>query len=364
MHPVSELFLRTLRGSHSIEVQVDAYRGADLVLANVPISGGSVQVDSASQVRRTLSLSVADPALDPGADPTAALAPFGSELAVRRGIRYPDGTIEWCPLGRFRIESARASASGSGVEVNGADRGAYVQDARFTSIKKSNRSNTIPAEIARLIGEVLPDVAVSDFTGSTASTPKRFWEEDRWGAIDELAKAIGAEVFFDPDGDAVIAPVPSIDDVAVWWADAGETGVLLEANLESTREGTYNGVRASGEGGDTAPVSAFVTDDDPTSPTYWGGGFGQKPRFYVSPLITTTAQATSAATAMLNRVRGLNRQLELDLVPNPALEAGDVIRVVFPDGATELHLVDGFEVSLATDGSMPVKTRSSAPLEE
>lgn len=364
MHPVSDLFLDTLRVSHVVQVRVDVYRGAVLLIEDLPISDGEVSVDSGSQVRRTLSLTVADPSLDPGTDPLAPLAPYGTELVVQRGVRYPDGSVEWCPLGVFRIQEVQTSASGQAVSITGADRGAAIQDARFTSVMAAVTSNTIPQEIARLITSVLPTVTVTNRTTSTAATPAVFWEEDRWAAIEELAKSIGAEVYFAPDGNAVIVPTPSINDAPAWWADAGETGVLVEAEMRLTREGTYNGVRASGENGDTAPVTALVTDNDPTSPTLWGGPFGTKPRFYVSPLITTVEQATSAATSILNKFRGMTRQLDLTLVPNPALEGGDVVRVRFPNGVVETHLVDALKVPLDPKGAMSMSTRSPDPEKE
>lgn len=365
MYPVSELFLRTLRVSHNVVVQVDAYRDGALVLADIPISGGEVSVDTGSTVRRTLSLTVADPALDPGTDPTAVLAPFGSELFVRRGIRYTDGTVEWCPLGRFRVQDVKASTSG-GVSVTGADRGVAIQDARFTGIMAAQTSNNVAQEVTRLITGALPGTTVTDRTGGlgTRAVPAVYWERDRWEAINELAKAAGAEVYFDPDGNAILAKVPSVDDPVAWWVDAGESGVLVQADTQLSREGTYNGVVASGENGDTAPVSATVTDNDPASPTKWGGPFGTKPYFYVSPLITTADQATSAATSLLNRVRGFSRQLDLTLVPNPALEGGDVVRVRLPDGSTETHIVDGAKVPLDPSTPMTLSTRSPEPLQE
>lgn len=362
MLSVSDNFLKALRTSHTMRVQVNAYRGGVLLASNLPVQGGSVSVDYNSQIRRTLSLTVGDPAWDPGTNATAALAPFGSELEVKRGIRFPDGTVEWVPLGWFRVQESSGAQGASSVSVTAADRSSAVQDARFTAVRASNTALTIPAQIAALITEVLPTVTVTNLSGSTSATPAVFWEEDRWQAIDELAKSIGCVCYFKPDGNAVIEKMPAVTNPVQWQVDAGQQGVMVTAETSVTREGTYNAVVASGENsGDTAPVAATVTDNDATSPTYWGGPFGQKPRFYVSPLITTAQQATDAATSMLGQVRGLARQLTLSSVPNPALEAGDVIRVVFPDGTGETHLIDQFEVPLEPAGAMPMQTRSSKP---
>lgn len=361
MYAVTERFLDALRASHAVEIRVDAWRGAVQLASDLPVHEGSVTVDGNSQVRRTLSVAIADPSLDPGNDPSATLAPYGTDLIVQRGVRFPDGSIEYAPLGRFRIEQVQTSVEGDAIQVTGSDRTAYVQDAKFTNTQQSVTSNTIPAEITRLITDAIT-VAVNNRSGSTDATPNVYWEQDRWDAIEQLAKSIGCVVYFDPTGTAVIAKVAAITDPPVWWVDAGESGVMVTGERQTTREGTYNGVVASGESaGQFLPYTATVTDNDATSPTYWGGVFGKKPYFYTSALITTQAQATTAASALLDKVRGMSRQLSLSCVPNPALEAGDVIRVRFPDGSTETHLVDALTVPLTPGDAMSITTRSSAP---
>lgn len=366
MYPVSDLFLSALRSSHSAVVRLDAYRGGVLLASDLPISAGSVTVDASSKVRRQLTATIADPSLAPAAgDPDAMLAPYGTELRAYRGIRHLTGAVEWVPLGRFRVESARADVQASGVEVTAADRSALVAGARFLAPTPSVTTNTVPAEIARLIRGAAPDAAVTDETGYTGGVAALTWERERWDAVESLATGIGAEVFFDPDGVARIRPVPSIDSPLAWTVDAGEGGVMVAAEQRTSRERTFNGVVVTGERTDgTPPVAATVTDDDPASPTYWYGGFGQVPHFYSSPQITTTGQATTTAVALLGRTRGLVRQLTLASIPNPALDALDVIGVVFPDGSTERHLVDKLTVPLDPGEAMPIETRSPEPVTE
>jgi hypothetical protein len=150
-----------------------------------------------------------------------------------------------------------------------------------------------------------------------------------------------------------------------WYVDAGETGVLVEGSQDTSRESTYNGVVAVGERTDNfAPYSATVTDDNPSSPTYWLGPYGQVPYFYTSASITTLTQAQSAATGLLARTKGLTRQVSLSSVPNPALDAGDVIQVVFPDASYERHVVDSLSIPLDPSEAMPIGTRSTDPTKE
>ena len=124
-----------------------------------------------------------------------------------------------------------------------------------------------------------------------------------------------------------------------------------------TREGVYNGVVATGEGLDReTPVRAVVVDTDKTSPTYWYGPFGKVPRFFSSPLITTSGQAALAAATMLTKQLGLPYAVDLSLVPNPALEPYDPITVRYP-GRSEVHVLDRLTIPLTADGPLTASTR-------
>jgi hypothetical protein len=365
MFGVSEQFLAALRTSHQVEIRVDAYTaGATTRLASdLPVAGGSVSAEASSQVRRTLDLTIADPTLMPTSEGDA-LSPYGTELYVLRGLRFPTGTIEWCPLGVFRVEDVKRGLADAAVQVTGADRAKAVADRQFEKPRQPKGSNTRVQWISTLVQEMWPGVAVTDSTANVDAMPypPPVWEQDRWAAIEELATSIGADVYFGPRGGLVIRPEPTIDDPVAWWVDAGASGVLVDGERNISREGTYNVVVATGEAsGPFAPARAVVADTDPASPTRVDGPFGRVPTFYSSPLLRTTQQAIKAATALLGRARALNRQLELSSIPNPALEPGDVIEVRLDDGSSERHLVDKVTCPLDPATSMGLSTRSTSP---
>lgn len=366
MYPVSSAFLAALRTSHNAVVQVDAYRAGVLIASDLPVADGAVAVDGSSDVRRQLDLTIADPSLAPTAtDTTGPLTPYGTELYVRRGIRFPDGTTEWVPLGYFRVQSVNVPLRSDVVKVSGVDRSRQIADARFLAPQSSVTANNVPTEIARLITAARPGTVVNNLSGSTAPTPVLLWDTDRWPAITDLAASIGCEVFFDVAGQAVIRPIPAITDAVRWYVDVGPQGVLVEGERQISREATYNVVVAGAERVDNLPpLAATVQDNDPTSPTYVGGAFGSVPYFYTNNGITTVGQATTAAQGLLDRVRGLTRTVSLSAVPNPALDAGDVIQVVYPDGTFERHVVDSLTIPLGPDASMPIGTRSTNPTQE
>jgi hypothetical protein len=104
-------------------------------------------------------------------------------------------------------------------------------------------------------------------------------------------------------------------------------------------------------------ATVYVWDADPLSPTYAGpdpvnspeqaGPFGISAVHVSSPNLETPAQAADFGGAELARRTGLHSQVSLEDVPNPAIDAFDVIDVLPPGqvavGATELP--DGsFEV--------------------
>lgn len=366
MFTTSSRFLDALRGSHNVRIQVDAYRAGVLIREDLPITDGAVRVDASSAVRRQLEVTVGDPTLAPApGDISGPLTPFGTELHVRRGIRFPDGTTEWVSLGWFGIQQVSASLRAEAVKVQAVDRAKRVADARFLTPTSSVTSNTVPAEIQRLVAQAIPAVVFVNQTNATSTVPALVWEQDRWAAIADLATSIGAEVFFDGEGRCVLRPVPSIADAVSWYVDAGERGVLIDGSTETSRERTYNGVVATGERTDNfAPYTATVTDNDPASPTYWLGAYGQVPYFYTSASITSAALATSAATGLLARTKGLTRSVALSSIPNPALDAGDVIQVVFPDSRFERHVIDSLTIPLDPSSSMPIGTRSTDPTKE
>jgi hypothetical protein len=141
---------------------------------------------------------------------------------------------------------------------------------------------------------------------------------------------------------------------------AGEGGVLVDAGESLDRSGVYNGVLVVGQA--TAVTGSFavlVVDSEPSSPARWGGPFGKVLRVEQTNAIQTATQGAIMGEALLNDGLGLSRSLTLAAAPNPALEAGDTVRVVFGDGRVETHLLDAVGHGLGPE-PMRLATRSVA----
>lgn len=376
MWPISAAALQVLRSSHQVEHRITTYTAAQGELVLDALADGSVTVDSKSQVRRTASVDIASADLWP-LTPLDALSPLGAELGVEYGIVVPGVGTEWIPVLRGPVQTAKGKlirtyptsadggrrggilVSGLGVSVSG--RAQRIIDDRLTAPAQLQVGAGVVAEITRLIRETIPDAEVLDQTGgSTATiTAAVTVEKDRWGeGVVKIADSYGLEVYDDPLGRFVIRNQPSLDDPPVWRVDVGDGGVLISADLSQDRSQVYNGVMASGETTDgTTPVSALVVDDDPASPTFWGGQFGKKVRYFKSPLLATPEQCAAAARTQLEKVRGAATTVQLSAVTNPGLEGGDVIEVDMGNGYRQLHIVDSVPVPLRP-GEQSLTTRS------
>jgi hypothetical protein len=361
VQPVSATWANTVTGSHVINTLVEAwYNGARI--RSLAVVDGTVTVDASASQRRTYSATLAEQGSFPSVlDVTGVLAPYGTIHKVWRGLWYPTGTTEWVQLGTFRVDTIATGLEAGTVRVTGSDLSRVVADSRFLQPTTSVTTNSIRQEIARLIrtsglGASYP---VIDTTGDASLTPALTWDRDRWQAIQDLATSVGGEVIFGPDGTAIVQPAPAITDPIDWRVVSTQIVVTGERALD--RAQTYNMIVATGERTDNvAPARGVAQDLNRDSPTYVGGPFGVVPAFYSSPVLTTNAAALKAAGKILARTRGMARRLTFQCVPNPAVDVGDVLTFLMPDGTTsERHIVDTLQIPLAPSGPMTVTTRTS-----
>jgi hypothetical protein len=240
------------------------------------------------------------------------------------------------------------------------DRWSIISDARFEEpYAIASGTNYITAILA-VVQAAYPDVE-HDLGTTTLTTPDLFAEEgsDRGDFLHKMATAIGQELFFDGDGVLRLRPISLTSATPQWELVEGEGGLLLTASRPWNTEGVYNRVIASGEPiDDAAPVRGVATDNNPTSPTYYYGEFGKRPRFYVSQFIATATQAEQAATGILASTLGSTQQVNFGTVVNPAIQPNDVAiicRVAL--GIDETNIIDKLTIPLKAEEPMTGATR-------
>jgi len=365
MRPASTEFLAALRYSHVIASSVDlVWPGdTDADAVSVPVESGTVTIDRTAQNRRSGQIRIPwslQAGFDLGVD--VRDLPLGGYALVRRGLRYADGSTELVLLGRLRVESVSWGTLEASAALELADRNAQIRDEPFTAPFAALGKSPAGAAV-----EIVQQVFGSTIAYHTPFDPAATlgditWTGERTAALSQLEQSYGAETYFDANGDFVFAARPADDDPVVWTVDAGELGVMVDAKESLDRTGVYNGVLVKGQAqADLPPVSALATFDDPSSPIRWGGPFGHVAVLADSTTVTTTDEAQAAAESLLRLRLKQTRSLELTAAPNPALEAGDTITVVFPDGRTERHLIDATTISLATEAQAIVTRTQFAP---
>jgi hypothetical protein len=364
MQAVSARFLAALRDVHAVSLAARVYPPGMAApgYLNVSILGGELTVDVDAEVRRQASLDIAFALGDPVKDDLIALLPFGGYCQLERGIRFADGSTERVLLGVFRIENVTWPEVQGQASLTLADRMAQVNDEAlqvpYTASGKKP-SNAIVELVQAVFGATITyDVRTTPATEPTLADT--VYDEDRGAAIRDLAAGVGAIVFFDAAGNFVLTPRPSGTGTPVWTLDTGPQGVLISSSESLDRSNVRNGVSVRAQADvTTAPIYSLKTDDDPASPTRWGGPFGKVPLIVTSQSIQSQAAADSVAATLLSLRLGLSRSLELHGVPNPALEGGDLIEIVHADGRSETALVNGFSLGLDPTSDLTVWTRTN-----
>lgn len=360
-------FLAALTKSHGYDGRVEAwYNGAKI--SEVEFADGSVKVTAKNRERRALTLTVAErlwPKL-PG-DP---LSPYGVWLRAYVTITAGARAFPEIPVFAGRIGKVNRIRWSGQLQVEAVDPMWQVNREAFEAPRYVGEGQRIIDVQRTLLTEVFELAMLTDLTGSTAMMPvAATWDTvagARGKALDDLSAALGAELFAQPTavwpgGDFILRPVPSAADPVAWILPDGAASIV--AGDEQSQSGLAVANRwivTSERTDEVEPIRVVVSDDDPASPTRYGGPMGKLTDFYNSALITTPAQATAAGQAKLIRSLGPARTRAVRLVANPALEAGDVLAVSVDGEQVEYHVVDDFEVPLtAVTAEMTVITQSA-----
>jgi hypothetical protein len=358
MRPASTQFLELVRQSHVIAASCQLLFPGETTPVDVPVQTGQIRIDRTADNRRAGTIQIPW-SFQTGADLGVDLRTLslGGYAIVSRGLRYADGTTEMIQLGRLRVESVSWDTLDQSASLELADRMSQLRDEPFTTPFDASGLTHSQAVV-----QIVQDVFGTSIDYNTPFQPSTVIQDthysgQRTDAISDLKSSVGAEAYFDWDGDFVFAQQPGDNEPVVWTVDAGATGVMVNAQENLDRTGIYNGVLVTGQpDAEQPPVSALATYDDPTSPIRWGGPFGKVALLADSTTVQDATQAAATAQSLLSLRLKQTRSTTLTIAPNPTLEAGDTIQIDFPDGRTEQHLVDAVTTDLGT-GPQEIITR-------
>lgn len=369
MWPVTDRFRTEIRRSHKVATLVDLYQEGEKIATIYPLDG-SVSVDSRRTVRRTLSMTVVDEdgALTPSQNATTGLiTPYGTELAVYRGIEYgTQGEQELVPVGVFVITQVDVTESDSGesISLQASDRSVRISRNKFLDPYQIASGTSLEAGLTGMLRDRWVDVE-TDFPATGIELPDVVIDAqsggDPWASAATIAEAFGYDLAFDPDGIARMRLIPDVlaDDPAEVYEDGTEAVVTsLSRSFDSTR--SYNAVVVTSQGtGADVPFRAIAWDENPNSITYRYGSFGEVPFFYESSLITDAEQAAVTAGALLRKATGTSEAVSWGQIVNPAHDVLDVVRLRRQAKGLDLVLlIDRLDIPLGPDGAMSAVART------
>lgn len=354
----TDRFYDAIRGSHQIISWIDVI-APDQETIRLPAVEGQVDVDRTAAIRRKLSCQCIDPTgLITPRDEGEILTPYGTELRAYRGVRYSDAEDDYevASLGVFRLSRSSISDNNAGspvIQLEAYDRARTISRDKFKTPYVIATGTDVMTALKDIAKQTIADVLFDTISSSVLTTAPLLWEAggDPWEAISTLARSLGCEAYFDVEGRLAVLPphdinaLPSPDFTYV----EGERNVALELSREYSDEGVYNGVIVTGEsvGDQLPPVRGEAWDENPTSPTYRYGPYGEVPLFLTDNLAKTADQCKQIAQTQLALILGAASKLAITGIVNPAYECGDVVRVKREKSKVDgLYSVDAFSVPL------------------
>lgn len=325
----SDRFAESVKNSHDVITKCEIIDPSGTnVVGELDVIAGSVSVDSTRKTRRSCSLSMQDPTGDlvPNAI-NDILQPYsGYSLRVWRGISWRDGKSELFPLGTFWPYNPRVNDLDNSLQINvdGYDRSKIISRMRWTAPYTIPAGTNTNAAIRTLLDNRMPglryNIEPSEHTTPTMVFGTDVSGNDPWADAESIASSDGKELFFDARDIVTIRKVPDPDqDPVVATFEEGENCTMTAISRENNGEVVYTGVVVIAEGsGLEEPIRYELWRTDTTL---------RIPYFYYSPSITTVEQAQVAAQAMLQRVARAQYGVQVQAVPDPRLEVGDVVRI-------------------------------------
>jgi hypothetical protein len=369
MWPVSDEFKQALVYSHRAVCKVEVWKGG-VYQRDLDIVDGQVTVDD-QPIRRRISVALTDKTgeLVP-AQATDLLGVVDSELRAYRGIRFVDGSEELVPQGVFDIATMTLDDSGEGLHmrVEGYDRARRVIRAKMTNEYLIAEGTNYLDAIMDLVSFRYPAVIFSAGMGSTAlTTPQIVLKtgDDPWAKAQKMAlEGLGCDLYFNMVGELTCSPVVDPTTAPIAWSYLeGEEATFLYINRQLTNEETWNHVIVTAENPERAiSLRAEVKDENPFSPTYYLGAYGDVVDWIFTELAPANAvQATvdEIALAIYNKRLGFVELVRFNAIVNPAHEINDAVAISRQPSKIDgnVYMVDKITLPLVTERPMDIATR-------
>lgn len=344
-------YAAALRGPHRRIARVDVTDIDGIPRAtDVKISSGEVTANLTNRVTRSASFAL--PFQWFPRTPDDAFSPYAAVAHIRAGLALGNGLEILFPVFTGRIYDARLDPAGN-VSFRADDLAADVVAARFeqpTATLRATGSGTAnqSSEFRRLVLQALPQAQFGTDDISPTRVPDLVWDEDRGQALDDIAQSAGARWLALGDGRFVLRRFLYEPTTPVAEFLDGPQGLMSQATVSITRDGTANSVVVVSERMDgTDPVRVVARDVTLDSPTRYGGKFGRVVQVIKVQTPLSQTEATTLARTQLTASVGLTEQWDCIVVADHRLEPGDTARFRYR-GVQADQIIDGIVYPLDT----------------
>lgn len=367
-HGLSQRFIDTVTNDQRWLAKIQVYTASGMLISDITqnVVSGSVTVDETAEVRRTCHLTLqGTPSMIPASSPSQfqlsaignMLHPAnGNEIHISRGVQYSDGTSEFAQIGVFRPTKPTFEDDGQNIAitVSGNDRASVVArlawQAPYTIQAGGNLSGAIQTALQFLVKQIYPNLTYNFTTDSNLASftyPLTTFGASPQSTSDPMSDLItfaatgGAELFFDVFGNPTLRPIviPTITALPV--IDSlhfieGVNCTMTQVGRTLDESTAFNGVILYCNGtGSAQPFVVKVWDQNPNSPTYFLGPWGQVPFIMTTTAIPSAndtptvanSKATIMATRQLQLILGSFDTVHLSTIPNPAIREGDCLQI-------------------------------------
>lgn len=357
MWNVSARWLAAIPVPHTVTttITMTVVGGSPTTLA---FSSGTVTTDRTQRIRRAANLAVRG-----GSALFDQLTNPGTKIAVDHGLVYGGTDIETIPMIRGELSSASLGLGDGLIQIGVADYWQGLAAADYLTPYSPSPSAKRVDVITAAVNDIYPGITVRNSASDTGTIATNQTWTSRADMISSLANDGGMDVYFAPDGALVLRNNPTINDPISWLIKTGTGGTLKNLTRSRPLDKTYNAVILTPATADSSQgwdqVTAIISDtNNPRHPSKLGRTV---PYRYAAPSILTAAAAQIVAGQILDKLQGSTEMLSLGAVSNPALEAGDIVRVLTPiDGGNTIvsHFLDSAQTDLVS-GAMSCGTRSN-----
>lgn len=387
--PVSAAFKAALKLSHTPTMKVEILEDGALVAQTevvvdqqrLTVLDGNVSDDRKAQVgRRSVDITLVDPqgAFVPLTTTHVVYPLRDLDLRLWRGVEGVHAGVSatdpaMVPMATVQLEAARVVDDDSDRvwSLSGTDRSKSLANADWRDELVVASGTTPRAATLAILARVDPGHTYTVIDSPTAKVLDELVflpgeAPNPWEAIVKVWEAAAMEVFFDQLGQLKAQPIPNPLTAPLAWSFLDDTDSIRVAplNVDVDRATLRNGVVVRG----TAPwllygVFGQAWDTDPGSTTYFDPAnagasvVGPHPEYIDDSLVSTTAEANALATAKLPDLLGIEERVEFNLIPNPALEAGDVVVLSTPMVKSGRFILDALVTPLTFEGTQAANTR-------